>query len=162
VDEKGQGAILRKLIIGITVFVVVLVVLFIPMIPTEEAYSETEEYERKAKYEVVSANLKEELELLGRWVYHASIIVVKNIDAYGGTFTVRHKLYDINGLYGTKSTSEYLTAGVTKTFRAEFDTRWLQDVRGEYTVSAPTVIDERLVTKHRTTYKSVIQLLIYG
>jgi hypothetical protein len=55
-----------------------------------------------------------------------------------------------------------VAAGETKTFRAEFDTRWLQDVRGEYSVSAPTVIDQRVVTKHKTVYKSIIEVLAYG
>ena len=152
----------RKLIIGIIAVAVILAILFVPMIPVSVAYNETEPYDRLAKYEVVSATLKEEYELLGRGVYHASIIVVKNIDAYGGTFKVEHYLYDINGLYGTKTTSEYLSAGQTKTFRAEFDTQWLQDVRGEYVVTEPTVTDERVVTKHKTVYKSIIELLFYS
>jgi hypothetical protein len=152
----------RNLIMSIIVVAVVIVVLFIPMIPVDVTYSETEPFNRLAKYEVVSATLKEELELFGRWTYHASEIVVKNIDAYGGTFTVTHYLYDVNGLYDTKTTSEYLAAGQTKTFRAEFDTQWLQDVRGEYSVSAPTIIDERVVTKHKTVYKSIIEILAYG
>jgi len=121
----------KKLIAGVIVVAVVVIVLFIPMMPVEVAYSETEPYNRLAEYQVVSATLKEEFELFGRGVYHASEIVVKNIDAYGGTFTVKHYLYDINGLYGSKTTSEYLSAGQTKTFRAEFDTSLGQDVRGE-------------------------------
>ena len=40
--------------------------------------------------------------------------------------------------------------------------KWLQDVLGKYSVSAPTVIDERVVTKYGTAYKSIIELLIYG
>ena len=152
----------KNLIIGVIVVAVVVIVLFVPIIPVEVTYSETEPYNRLAKYEVVSATLKEELELFGKGVYHASIVVVKNIDEYGGTFTVRHKLYDVNGLYGTETTSGYIGAGGTETFRAEFDTQFLQDVRGEYAVSAPTVIDERVVTKHKTVYKSIIDILIYG
>jgi hypothetical protein len=152
----------RKLVICIIVVVAIITVLFIPMIPVDVAYSETEPYSRLGKYEVVSATLKEELEIFGRWTYHASEVVIKNIDSYGGTFKVTHRLYDVNGLYGIKETSEYLAAGETKTFRAEFDTQWLQDVRGKYSVSAPTVIDQKVVTKHKTVYKSIIQILAYG
>ena len=152
----------KKLIAGVIVVAVVVIVLFIPMIPVEVAYSETEPYNRLAEYQVVSSTLKEEFELFGRGVYHASEIVVKNIDAYGGTFTVTHYLYDVNGLFGVETTSEYLSAGETKTFRAEFDTSLGQDVRGEYTVSAPTVIDQQVVTKHKTVHKSIIEILIYG
>jgi len=143
----------KALTVGIIVVAVIVTLLFIPMIPVKEAYSMTEEYEREAKYEVVSATLKEENE---------SIVVVKNIDAYGGTFTVTHYLYDVNGLYGTKTTGEYFSAGQNKTFRAEFDTQGLQDVRSGYSISAPTVIDKRIVTKYKTIFKSIIELLIYG
>jgi len=160
-DNEVKKVSHRNLIISLVVAVIV-IALFIPIIPVSVTYSETEPYNRSAKYEVVSATLKEELELFGRWTYHASEVVIKNIDSYGGTFTVTHYLYDVNGLYDTKTTSEYLAAGQTKTFRAEFDTQWLQDVRGEYTVSAPTVIDQRVVTKHKTVYKSIIEILISG
>lgn len=156
-----------KIAIAVAVVVICCFIIILPIVPVEEPYIETytelEPYTRTAKYEVVSAQLKEELDPFGKWVYHASIIKVKNIDPKGGTFKVTHYLYDVNGLFGSKTTSEYLAAGQTKTFREEFDTQWLQDVRGEYTVSAPTVTDERLVTKERilykTVYKSIIQLL---
>ena len=152
----------KKIIIGVIVVAVILVVLFIPILPIEESYNETESYNRLAKYEVVSATLTEELELFGRGVYHRSTIVVKNIDSYGGTFTVRHYLYDVDGLFGSETTSGYIGAGNTENFIAEFDTSLGQDVRAEYSVSEPTVIDQRVVTKHRTVYKSIIELLIYG
>jgi len=152
VNKEARLIGYKLLIVGIIVVAVIITVLFIPMIPVKEAYSETEEYEREAKHEVVLATLKA----------NASMVVVKNIDAYGGTFTVTHYLYDVNGLCGTKTTGEYLSAGQNKTFRAEFDTQGLQDVRGGYSASAPTVIDRRVVTEYRIVYKSLIELLIYG
>lgn len=136
--------------------------MFIPMIPTEETYNETEPFNRLATYQVDSAAFSEELELLGRGVYHRSTIIIRNTDSYGGTFSVTHRCYDVNGLYGTKTTDGYIAAGGTQSFIAEFDTAFLQDVRAEYSVTAPTVIDERIVTKTRTVYKSPIQMLIYG
>ena len=149
-------------IISIVGIAVVVVIMFIPMIPIEETYNETEPFNRLATYQVTSAIFSEELELLGRGVYHRSTITVRNTDSYGGTFTVRHSCYDVNGLYGAKTTDGHIAAGGTQSFIAEFDTAWLQDVRGEYSVSEPTVIDERIVTKTRTVYKSPIQMLIYG
>ena len=151
---------MRNVLIACVVVVIVLAVLLIPMVPVQETYTETEPYERRAQYEVVSTTLKEETELLGRGVYHVSEVVVKNIDSKGGTFTVTLSLYDIDGLYGKKSPSDYIAPGTTKAFRAEFDTRLGQDVRGEYSVSAPKVTDERLVTKERTVYKSIFGLLL--
>jgi hypothetical protein len=143
----------KALTAGIIVVAVIITILFVPMIPVKEAYSMTEEYEREAKYEVVSVIFKGENE---------SVVVVKNIDVYGGTFVVTHYLYDVNGLYETKSAGEYLSAGQNKTFRAEFDTQGLQDVDSGYSVSASTVVDKRVVTKSRTVYKSLIELLSYG
>lgn len=152
---------IRWLIISIIFLAVIIVVLFAPLIPVVETYSETEPYTRECLYEVVSARLRESWDLV-RGTYHISEVTIKNIDSYGGTFTVTHYLYDVKGLYEVKQTSEYLAPGETKTFRAEFDTRWLQDVRCEYSVSAPTVIDQRIVTKYETVYKSIIEILIYG
>jgi hypothetical protein len=151
----------KGLIVGIIVLAVVLVILFIPMIPVDATYNDTEPYDRLATYQVVSATLTQEFELFGRGVYHRSTIVVKNIDSYGGTFTVIHYLYDVNGLFGTKTTSAYVGAGQTSNFVAEFDTSLGQDVRAEHSVSAPTVIDNRVVTKHKTVYKSIIELVFY-
>ena len=151
-DKDAKPIGLKQLVVGIIVAVIVITILFIPMIPVKEAYNESEEYERKAGYEVVSATLK----------VNASIVIVNNIDAYGGTFMVTHHLYDVNGLYGTKTAGEYLAAGQNKTFRAEFDTTGLQDVHSGYSVLAPTVIDRRVVTRHKTVYKSVIEILVYG
>lgn len=161
-NEEVKRVSHKNLIIGVIVVAVVVVVLFIPMIPVDVTYSETEPYNRLCEYEVVSATLTEEFELLGREVYHKSTVVVKNIDSYGGTFTVKHYLYDVDGLFGTETTSGYIGAGDTETFIAEFDTSLGQDVRGEYSVSEPTVIDQRVVTKHKTVYKSIIEILIYG
>jgi uncharacterized protein YpmB len=152
-SKEVKPADYKKLILGIIIIAAIIIaILFVPMIPIKAAYSETEEYEREARYEVALATLKA----------NASIVIVKNIDAYGGTFTVTHYLYDVSGLHETKTTVEYLAAGQNKTFRAEFDTQGLQDVHSGYSVSAPTVIDKRVVTKNRTVYKSIIELLIYG
>ena len=161
-DEEVKSKSYRNLIIGVIVLAGLLIILFVPMIPVDATYTETEPYDRLCKYECTSATLTEELELLGRGIYHRSTVVVENIDSYGGTFTVKHYLYDIDGLFGTETTSGYIGAGNTETFIAEFDTSLGQDVRAEYSVSEPTVIDQRLVTKHKTVYKSIIELLLYG
>ena len=149
------------IIITVIAIVVVIIVMFIPMIPVEETYNETEPFNRLATYQVDSTTFTQEFELLGRGVYHKSTVVVRNTDSYGGTFSVAHLCYDVNGLYGTKTTEAHIAAGGTQTFTAEFDTEFLQDVRGEYSVSEPTIIDERIVPKTRTIYKSPIQILLY-
>ena len=152
----------KSLVIGVVVIVVVLAVLFIPMIPIAESYNETEPFNREATYTVTSSSLSEQFELLGRGVYHRSTVVVKNTDSYGGTFKVTHLVYDVNGLLASRDTEGYIGAGLTSTFSTEYDTQWLQDVRGEYSVTAPTIIDQRVVKKTRTIYKSPIQMLFYG
>lgn len=158
----------KRLIIGTITIAVIVVILSIPIIPVVVTYSETEPWSRLAKYEVVSTTLTEEFELFGRGVYHKSTVVVKNIDSYGGTFTVKyylplkHCLYDVLTLFEAESISRYIGAGNTETFIAEFDIAVDQDVGAEYSISAPTVIDQIVVTKHKTVYNSIIELLIYG
>jgi hypothetical protein len=160
-EEGVRKGSYKGLIVGVIVLTVVVVVLFVPMIPVDATYNETEPYDRLGTYQVVSATLTQEYELFGRGVYHRNTVVVKNIDSYGGTFTVNHFLYDVNGLFGSKTTSAYVGAGQTSNFIAEFDTSLGQDVRAEHSVSAPTVIDNRVVTKHKTVYKSIIELVFY-
>jgi len=160
-DEVKKSKRGPRLILGVIVIIATVITLFIPIIPVEVTYTEVEPYERLATYEVVSATLTPGWDF-ERGVYHTFEVTVKNTDKYGGTFTVTFYLYDVNGLYGTETESEYIAAGATKTLKAEFDTKLGQDVRGEYSVSAPTVIDQRIVTKHKTVYKSIIEILIYG
>lgn len=159
-EERAKGRGYKNLIIGIVIIAVVLVILLIPIIPVDATYNETEPYNRLATYEVVSATLTEGWDLV-RGTYHTSAIVIRNTDSYGGTFSVTHRLYDVNGLYDIETTSAFVGSGQTYTFTTQFDTQWLQDVRGEYSVSAPTVIDNQVVVKHKTVYKSIIELLIY-
>jgi hypothetical protein len=152
----------RKLkpIIGVIAVIIIAVLLLAPIIPVDVAYTEVESYERLAEYEVTDAKLDEGFDFT-RGVYTVVEVVVKNVDKYGGTFTVTINLYTVEGLFGTKTISNYIAPGDVATFKAEFDTALGQDVKGEYEVTAPTVIDERLVTKHKTVYKSIIELLLY-
>jgi len=156
--EKEKGY--KKLIVGVIVVAVILIILFIPMIPIEEVYSETEPYEREATYIVDDWDLAEKWSVsIGFYVQ--SDVTVRNSDKDGGTFKVVHKLYDINGLFGTVTDSFYLGAGSSYTSTATFDTKMGQDTQGTYSVTPPTITDERIVTKYRTVYKSIIELLIY-
>jgi len=158
-EEEKRGY--KKLIIGIIVVAVILAVLLIPMIPTSEAYNVTEPYERKATYVVDDWDLTEKWSFsIGFYVQ--SDVTVRNTDKYGGTFKVVHKLDDIHGLFGTVTDSFQLGAGASYTSTATFDTRMGQDTLGTYSVTSPTVTDERVITKHKTVYKSIIGLLIYG
>jgi hypothetical protein len=150
----------KNLIIGIVVLVVIVVILVIPIIPVDATYNETEPYNRLATYDVVSATLTEGWDF-SRGTYHTSTIVVRNTDSYGGTFSVTHRLYDVNGLYDIETTTAFVGSGQQYSFSTQFDTQWLQDVRGEYSVSAPTVIDNRVVTKHKTVYKSIIEVVFF-
>jgi hypothetical protein len=148
-----------SIVIGMLALILVVgVVLLVPIIPTQEQYQEPESYERLASYEVPTAVLSSGFDL-SRGYFVISEVSVKNIDSYAGTFQVTHRLYTVDGLFGTKTTNEYISPGDTKTSRAEFDTRLGQDVRGEYSVSPPTVIAQRVVTKTRTVYRSIFEIL---
>ena len=150
----------KGLIAGIIILAVVLVILFIPMIPVDATYDTTEPYNRLATYQVGSATTSQGFDLT-RGVYTTVTVGITNTDSYGGTFTVKLNLYTIDGLFGTQTPSAYVGPGGSHSFAAQFDTAMGQDVRGEYTVTAPTVIDNHVVTKHRTDYKSIIELLFY-
>jgi len=161
VEVESEPKSYRKLIIGIIVVAIVMVVLLVPMIPTSEAYNVTEPYERECTYVVDDWDLVEKWSLsIGFYVQ--SDVTVRNTDESGGTFKIVHRLDDINGLFGTETDSFYLGSGASHTSTATFDTSMGQDTKGTYSVTAPTITDERLVTKHRTVYKSIIELLIYG
>ena len=150
----------KGLIAGIIILTVVLVILFIPMIPVDATYNATEPYNRLATYQVGSATTSQGFDLT-RGVYTTVTVDVTNTDSYGGTFAVKLDLYTIDGLFGTQTPSAYVGPGGSHSFAAQFDTAMGQDVRGEYTVTAPTVIDNHVVIKHRTDYKSIVELLFY-
>lgn len=150
----------RELIVGIIVLAVVLAILFIPMIPVDTTYNSTEPYERFATYQVISATTTEGFDLT-RGVYQTVAVQITNTDTYGGTFTVKLSLYTIDGLFGSQSPSAYMGPGQSHTFSAQFDTSFGQNVRGEYSVTVPTVIDNQVVIKHKTVYKSIIELVFY-
>ena len=152
----------KYVVIGI--LVIFAFIFLLPIIPVEEAYTEiepyqesysdVEQYNRKAKYSVLKAVLSEEWSLsLG--VYHTLSVEVQNTDDYGGAFTVRLELFDVDGLFRARNVQKYVGAGNTETFSTDFDTSLGQDVRGEYKITAPTVTDQKTVTKTRTAYREV-------
>jgi len=137
----------------------VAVALFVPVIPVQVQSQIVVPFERPATYEVLSATLSGAFDL-SRGYYVVSEVVVKNTDSQGGTFQVTHSLYTVDGLFGAKTTSDYLAPGETKISKAEFDTRLGQDVRGSYSVSPPTIIDHRVETETKTVYRSVVDIII--
>lgn len=157
----------RNLLIAMVAVAIVFVVLLVPAVPVDTTYEET----HRDTYEVVSANqtdnFNETKAILGYdyLVYDIAVVEVKNNDSYGGTFTATFDLpYWFDAGFTEppgKNISNYIEAGQTAQFTAEFDTH-ASGVQApvylyiEYSVLAPTVI----VTRHRTVYKSVIQLLI--
>jgi len=160
VSEEAKRPDHKKLIVGVIVITAIVIVLFVPIIPVEVTYSETESYEREATYVVDDWDLQEKLGWFD--VYVQSDVTVRNTDKYGGIFVVVHKLYDVYGLFGSVEDSFYLGPGDSFTSTATFDTSWGQDTVGSYDVTPPTVIDTRLVEKTKTVYKSIIEILIYG
>ena len=148
-----------KAIYVIALVALVVAALFVPIIPVQVQSPVTVPFERPATYEVLSATLSGAFDL-SRGYYVISEVVVKNTDSQGGTFQVTHRLYTVDGLFGAKTTSDYLAPGDTKTSKAEFDTKLGQDVRGNYSVSSPTVIDHRVETETKTVYRSAIDIII--
>ena len=156
----------HKGLIGSLIFIAILFLGVVPIFPVEEAYTEMEpyqetyeaieQYQRQVRYNIIDSDLVASWSIsLG--THHIYTVVLQNTDDYGGYFQVSFELYDVEGLFEVKSDRHYIGAGGTETFRAEFDTKTGQDVRGERYVSAPTVTDQRIVTQTRTAYRKVVK-----
>jgi len=134
-------------------------ILFAPVIPVEVTYAEPEPFKREARYEVISSSLSTGFDLF-RGFYTVFEVKIKNTDKYGGNFTVAFYLYDKEGLFGKDVKSGQIGPGEEKTFRAEFDTKFGQEVRGEYKVTPPIVVDQKLHYVQRVVRKSLIQIAL--
>lgn len=139
--------------------IVSIILLLAPIIPVEETYFEEEPYGRQATYSVVNWDLSEKWGFFDVWV--ESIVTLRNIDTVGGTFTITHNLYDIDGLFGSVRDTNYIGPGQTYVSFAKFDTKLGQDTRGQYSITAPSIIDTRLVEKSNTVYRSLISFILH-
>ena len=149
----------RKGLIGSLIFIAMLFLVVVPIFPVEEPYTEMEKYERRVRYNIIDSKLVASWNIfLG--TYHIYTVVLQNTDDYGGYFQVSFELYDVDGLFAVESDHHYIGAGGTETFCAEFDTKTGQDIRGQKHVSAPTMTDQRIVTKYRTVSKSLLVILM--
>ncbi|PDM26985.1 hypothetical protein CP083_00950 [Candidatus Bathyarchaeota archaeon B24-2] len=153
-SSKGLSRLAATLILIALAFI-----LFAPVIPTKETYAEPEPFKREARYEVVSSSLSTGFDLF-RGFYTIFEVKIKNTDKYGGNFTVTFYLYDKEGLFGKDVESGQIGSGEERTFRAEFDTRLGQEVRGEYKVTPPIVVDQKLHYVQRVVRKSLIQIML--
>jgi len=150
----------KKKIFGITLAGII-VFLLIP-IPINETYEASETYNRRVKFKVISKKADDEIygfpELKCKYV---SEVILKNIDEYGGMFTVTH-YYVTHYENVVKSQSQYLEPGQNGTFRISFTHSWMQIVQGYIkSIRSDTwVQDSRLVTKHRTHLKPIIVILL--
>lgn len=160
-DKKvGRKRSPIRWIVGIAVVAAIVSVLFVPLVPVEATFNVSEPYSRLATYEVTAASLTGHWDLT-RGTYHTSEVAVRNTDVKGGTFVVTHYVYDTNGLFGTKTTNGYVGSGSTVTFAADFDTQFLASYRAEYSVIAPSISGENMVSRKGTAYKSIIDLWLH-
>jgi len=144
----------------LAVSILILAVLLIPLVPVKVSYTVEEPYERALDYEEVSVNLRTGFDI-SRGIYTVFEVRVRNIDVKPGTFTLTASLYTDQGVMGPETVREYIAPGETATLRVEFDTKLGQQVdHVSYEIEAPTIIDTRLVTKYKTVYKSLLELLL--
>lgn len=140
----------KKLLILVIVSLTVVIVLFIPIIPTNETYNEIEPYERDAKYEVIKDIYHRDIEpnpfpLLELtqlpFAGYNSTVLLKNIDEFDATFSVTHKIYynpdsrpDLNPdekvLYLEGVVGEYILSGQTKALIFSFN--WIDEGQEPY------------------------------
>ena len=145
----------------LSILIVVIVATLIPILPVEEEYVEIEDYDRPADYLILSSELNVSSDT-ARGAFTIFDVVNENSNVFDGVFQVEFRIYDLKGLYGAENTTVHIPAGTTRTLRAEFDTHYGQEVRGEVSVTPPTTSDQRLVTRYRRAYRSVLGILLSG
>jgi hypothetical protein len=139
---------------------ILIVTTLIPILPVEEEYVEIEGYDRPADYSILSSELNASSDS-ARGAFTIFDVMIEN-SVFDGVFQVELRLFDLKGLYGAENTNVHILAGTTRTLRAEFDTHYGQEVRGEVSVTPPTTSDQRLVTRYWRAYRSVIGILLPG
>lgn len=155
----------KRILIPAVTIIVILLILFLPMIPTPEAYSAVESYEREALYETDNEYLQSK-DLFNTY-YEYRVWVYNNDTFVGGTFNVTFYLYVGNELFRAQSVSHELNHAISfgnglvqptySVFQTFFDTvPSTQYVTGSFIVSPPHGMAERTVSKTRIIYRSVI------
>jgi len=127
---------------------------------TTEAYTENEPVEetRDIAYIIVDWGCSSNFLATG----HDGWVEIRNTDDAGGTFSVEYRFLNVNGVAKRDSESYYLSSGQTNRFAFYYAHAWMEDVRGEYTVTCPTktvmvlkpVQKTRTVTGVRTVTKT--------
>lgn len=161
-DGNGVG----RLVAWLFVIAVVLVAVYAPVVPVNVTYSEVESYERPIKYQVVSASISRAL-LSGCLTPE---VTIKNVDKHDGTFTVTSYLYVHDVCEETKEARVYIVGrGGSGTCRLTFNTKitladwvnnWGTKYKWYYRVQPPTVIDQRVVSKSKMGYKTIIRFVL--
>jgi hypothetical protein len=145
-------------VLTIVAVVVGVIILFLPVVPVDVPYTTEEPFEREMRYVVLRVDLIEDWHLV-YGVFHRMEVEIENVDVFPGRFDVVFELWDIDRSLGGYIDSHSLMPGETHVFSAWWDTDLGQDVRGNYIVTPSTVIDRRLVTRYRTEYKSIFQII---
>ena len=156
----------KKAIVIVAVSVSTLVILFAPIIPIDETFTEIETYNRSLKYKVISAKIDDHCGF--EECVHVWEVILQNIDVEGGNFRVAYKYKEswrpyTNPRWVTRTENQYLAPGETSAFRWEYRHKTYEPVVPRsslhYEITAPTVTDTRAVTKHKTHYRSIIGIL---
>jgi len=157
----------RKRLTGVTIAIIVIavvVVLFLPIIPVETSYEVEEKREVRVNYkydhyyrEILAKILPPDWEL-------EYVCTIENVDAVGGTFTVKVTFFDRGIAACTASDIKYIGPGQKTTFYLRssglaYSTDWGTRYTVESNITPPTKIETHIVTKYKTKYVSLFQLL---
>lgn len=151
----------KKIALAIIVAVVTCFLLFAPIIPVSVEYKETEPVEVPVEYEY-SAEWGSTLLGLD-WELYCEV-VVENVDDEGGPFTVTVYFYDGDNLAYKDSDTKYIAPGQEATFTLyssglSYSTDWETRYHVTVDIDPPKKIEYRVVSRYKTKYISLIQLL---
>ncbi len=152
---------LAKAAVAIGVVVVVIIIGFLPIIPTRRTFNDVESFEREVRFNAPSPELRMGFDILGG-LGDITVVTqsVTNVDTEGGTFRVEASLFTVSGLFGIRSDDAFISPGQSRTFEFEFDTELGQDVRAEIVIIPSNTITQRIRERTETLNRSLFDILL--
>ena len=151
----------------VIIFIAIIVILFAPIIPVKYSYNVEEKREVPVNYKFDHHYTETLVKLLPPDWELEYVCTIENVDAVGGTFTIKVTFYDKGKAVYSTSDSKYIGPGQKATFNIyssglAYSTDWKERYKVEPIITPPKKIEAYLVTKYGTKYVSLFQLFTGG